>query len=128
MLHKIHFSLHEAESILPEIKNKLLQIIELKKVIDEKGYDIYMHQFFGGIGPNGSGKFPDYMEKLIRYVNDITEKGIIMKGIDNGLIDFPHIRDNGEEVYLCFLSGEETIEYWHSIDDGFAGRRPVEEL
>ena len=128
MLHKKHFSLAEAHDLLPQLKIKLTKIIELKKSLDEKGYDVYKHQFFGGIGPNGSGKFPADMEQLVRHVHEISEQGIIIKGLDNGLIDFPHIRDNGEEVYLCFLSGEDDIEYWHSIGDGFAGRRSVEEL
>ncbi|MEO8666527.1 MAG: DUF2203 domain-containing protein [Ignavibacteria bacterium] len=128
MLHKKHFSLSEAQSLLPDLKTKLSKIIELKKILDEKGYDIYKHQYFGGIGPNGSGKFPNDMEQLIRLVNAISELGIIVKGIDNGLIDFPHVRDNREEVYLCFQSGEEEIAYWHSINDGFAGRRSIEEL
>jgi len=128
LIHKKHFSLSEAQSLLSEIKIKLTKIIELKKILDEKGYDIYKHQYFGGIGPNGTGKFPNEMELLIRFANEISERGIIIKGIDNGLIDFPHIKDNGDEVYLCYLSGEEDIEYWHAIDDGFAGRRPIEQL
>ncbi len=128
MLHKKHFSLHEAQSLLPEIKNTLSKITELKKLLDDKGYDIYKHQYFRGIGPNGTGKFPDDMEELIGLLNHISELGIIIKGIDNGLIDFPHIRNNGDEVYLCFLSGEYNIKYWHGINDGFAGRRPVGEL
>ena len=128
MYHSIHFSLSEATNLLPDLKIKLEKISELKKALDKKGYDIYRHQYFGGIGPNGTGKYPSELEELIININKITEKGILIKGIDNGLIDFPHIRENGEEVYLCFLLGEESIEYWHYIEDGFGGRRSIDNL
>ncbi|MCB0728890.1 MAG: DUF2203 domain-containing protein [Ignavibacteriae bacterium] len=128
MYHTIHFSLSEATNLLPDLKIKLAKILELKKALDKKGYDIYRHQYFGGIGPNGTGKYPSELEELIININKITEKGILIKGIDNGLIDFPHIRENGEEVYLCFLLGEESIEYWHYIEDGFGGRRSIDNL
>ncbi|MEO8210255.1 MAG: DUF2203 domain-containing protein [bacterium] len=128
MVHKKHFSLTEARDLLPDLKIKLTKIVELKESLNERGYDIYKHQFFGGIGPNGSGKFPKDMEDLIKLVHQISEDGIIVKGIDNGLIDFPCIRNSGEEVYLCYLLGEDDIEYWHSIQDGFSGRKIIDDL
>jgi hypothetical protein len=68
------------------------------------------------------------MDEFVSAVKIITTKGILIKGIDDGLIDFPHIRENGDEVYLCWKVGEDKIEYWHNIPDGFAGRRSIEEL
>ncbi|MBV6478710.1 MAG: hypothetical protein HGGPFJEG_01467 [Ignavibacteria bacterium] len=91
-------------------------------------YDIYKHSFFGGITQNGSGVYPKEFTELIKIIKEITELGILIKSIENGLIDFPHVRDNGEEVYLCYLSGEEKIKFWHSLNDGFAGRRSIDEL
>lgn len=128
MYHKKHFTLIEARNLLPDLKIKLTKIVELKKSLDSRNYDINKHQFFGGMGPNGTGKFPKEMEELVILVHDISEDGIIVKGIDNGLIDFPCIRENGEEVYLCYLLGEDDIEYWHSIQDGFAGRQQIDDL
>ncbi len=128
MYHSKHFTVKEAIDLLPELKSKLTKVSELKKSLDVKGYDIYRHQYFGGMGPNGTGKYPADLEKMIQLVNEITEKGVLIKGLDNGLIDFPHIRENGEEVYLCFLLGEESINFWHSISDGFSGRRNIENL
>ena len=128
MYHSKHFTVNEAIDLLPELKSKLTKISELKKSLDVKGYDIYRHQYFGGIGPNGTGKFPEDLELLIKLLHNLSEKGIIVKSIEEGLIDFPHIRENGEEVYLCFLLGEESINFWHSISDGFSGRRNIENL
>lgn len=128
MYHSKHFSLAEARELLPGIKKKLSLIIALKKSLDSKGIDIRKHHYFGGIGSNGSAKYDEDLDNLINEVKEITAAGIIIKSLDSGLIDFPHIRNNGEEVYLCFESGENDIEYWHAIPDGFAGRKPIEEL
>ncbi len=128
MFHNKHFTLSEAQNLLPEIVLILTKITKLKKKLEESGYNIYRHQYFGGIGPNGTGQYPSGLEEMIRSLQSLSDTGIIIKNIDSGLIDFPHIRENNEEVYLCYLLGEEKIEYWHSIYDGFAGRRSLEDL
>lgn len=128
MYHDKHFSLEEARELLPDLKIKLKKITVLKKSLDDQGYDIYSHRFFGGIGTNGTGKYPEELELLINLVRVISEDGIIIKGIDDGLIDFPFVRENGEEVYLCYLMGESDIEFWHGLEEGFAGRKDIGEL
>lgn len=128
MYHKKHFSIEEANSLLPLIDEKLNKIIFLKKSLDEQNYDIYKHSYFGGITQNGSGIYPKEFTELITNLNELTAMGIQIKSLDNGLIDFPHIRENGEEVYLCYIYGEESIKFWHSIKDGFAGRKPIEDI
>lgn len=128
MFHKKHFTLTEAQNLLPEIILLLINITRLKKKLDESGYEIYRHTYFGGIGANGTGKYPAELEELIKYLKILNDTGVIIKNIDEGLIDFPHIRENAEEVYLCYLLGEKQIDYWHSISDGFAGRKSIEDL
>lgn len=128
MYHNKHFTVKEANYLLPNIKLILKDIIKLKKSLDNSNYNLYNHHFFGGVGTNGSGKYPDDLVKLIDLIKEITDQGIQVKNIDNGLIDFPHIRENGEEVYLCFFYGEDVINFWHSIKDGFSGRRDINEL
>src|SRR5437868_10507426 len=120
-LHSLHFTLENAGIILQEVMPLLKEMIELKENLDEKGYDILHHQYFGGIGPNGTGVFPADMERLIEVVKIISSKGVIIKNMNIGLIDFPHIRANGEEVYLCWKYGEDNIQFWHLIPEGFSG-------
>jgi hypothetical protein len=62
--------------------------------------------------------------ELQRRIQEITEKGIEIKDIERGLIDFPHWRE-GEEVFLCWLYGEADIGFWHTLEEGFAGRTPL---
>ena len=127
-LHKKHFTLEEARRELTSVHALASKLVELKQTLDAKGWDVYRHKYFGGMGPNGDGSFPPEMETLVEIVQGLEKRGIIVKGIDQGLVDFPHIRGNGEEVYLCWKVGEDDIRYWHPIPDGFAGRRSIDEL
>jgi hypothetical protein len=123
-----HFSLSEAREELPSVIPILNTISRLKSDLDHKGYNIFRHQYFGGMGPNGQKVFPPEMEQLVTLVRDLNHRGIELKDLDKGLIDFPSLRTNGEEVYLCYMLGETTIDHWHSLEGGFAGRKPIEEL
>ena len=114
--------------MLSGIVHLVEEIVILKKKLDERGFDVYHHQYFGGSGPNGEGFFPPELERLVEIARKLDKKGILIKGLDDGLIDFPHLRSNGEEVYLCWKLGEEDIRFWHRIPDGVAGRKPMNEL
>ena len=127
-LHKKYFTLDQARRMLMGISPQVVELVSLKKKLDERGYDIYRHEYFGGTGPNGEGYFPPELKQLVTIAKSLDKKGIILKGIDAGLIDFPHVRSNGEEVYLCWKVGENDILFWHRIADGFKGRRPLDEL
>ena len=61
------------------------------------------------------------------YIAEILQLGVEMKGIDSGLVDFPAEVD-GRPVLLCWQLGEESVQYWHEEDAGFAGRQPVTSL
>lgn len=126
--YSIHFTLEEANDKLDNIKGDIEEMISLKRKLDQKGYDVYSHRYLGGSGPNGKGTFPEEMERLIDILRTLTGDGVMVKGIDSGLVDFPHLRNNGEEVYLCWKFGEGDINWWHSIPDGFSGRRNISEL
>lgn len=61
------------------------------------------------------------------YIAEIRQLGVEMKGIDSGLVDFP-AEVNGRPVLLCWQLGEESVQYWHEEDAGFAGRQPVDSI
>jgi hypothetical protein len=63
-------------------------------------------------------------EAVARSVSRIQELGVLVKDLDRGLIDFPALRGD-EEVLLCWEVGEEKVAYWHGLEEGFAGRRPL---
>lgn len=127
-IHTKHFSLDEARKQLTSVHAITGRMVELKQSLDLLGWDIYRHRYFGGRGPNGDGSFPKEMETLVEIIQSLDARGIIVKGIDEGLIDFPHVRANGEEVYLCWKLGEDDIFFWHRIEDGYAGRKSIDQL
>jgi hypothetical protein len=58
-------------------------------------------------------------------LDELHQVGCIFKGFDAGLVDFPALHD-GRVVYLCWRSDEATVGHWHELDDGYAGRRPLD--
>jgi hypothetical protein len=65
-------------------------------------------------------------ERLVEIVTRIQDSGVVVKDLDVGLVDFPSLLD-GEEIYLCWKLGEDQIAFWHGIDEGFAGRKPLDD-
>lgn len=127
-LHSKHFTLDQARRMLSGIRHLIEEIVRLKNKLDERGFDIYRHQYFGGTGPNGDRFFPAELERLVDIIKQLEKKGVLVKNLEDGLIDFPHVRSNNEEVYLCWKLGESDIMFWHRITDGFAGRKSIDEL
>ena len=64
------------------------------------------------------------VERLNELLAEINVIGCEIKGLEEGLIDFPSERE-GRTVYLCWKLGEESIDYWHELETGFAGRQPL---
>jgi hypothetical protein len=61
---------------------------------------------------------------VARCVNGIHELGAVVKDLDSGLVDFPARRGH-EEVLLCWQLGEDRVEFWHGVEEGYAGRKPL---
>ena len=82
----------------------------------------------GGIPPaelaSATAEVDAIARRLARLVDEITSHGAQVKDLDTGLIDFPALH-NGETVLLCWRLGEDEIGWWHRVDDGFEGRRPL---
>jgi len=62
---------------------------------------------------------------IARCVNDIHGRGAIVKDPDEGLVDFPALRQ-GEEILLCWRLGEDEVAHWHGLEEGFAGRKQLD--
>lgn len=62
--------------------------------------------------------------ELASFVVRIQDLGVLVKDLDRGLVDFPALRRD-EEVLLCWHVGEDEVAYWHGVEEGFAGRKPL---
>jgi hypothetical protein len=71
------------------------------------------------------GQLQREAEAVAGAVEELQALGVLVKDLDRGLVDFPALRD-GEEVLLCWQVGEREIAYWHGLEEGFAGRKPLD--
>ena len=65
-------------------------------------------------------------QSLRDSIERVQELGCVVKDLDIGLVDFP-TRFRGVEVYLCWRMGESAIEFWHGVDEGFRGRKAIDQ-
>lgn len=72
-----------------------------------------------------SGEALGAMQSLKDILSSLQAFGVEVKDVNRGLLDFPSKRA-GMVVYLCWAYGEEKIAFWHSLDSGFAGRKPLD--
>jgi hypothetical protein len=83
--------------------------------------------------PSGNGQGPtarmsgDLERELRSLIGQLTAQGIIVRDPARGLIDFPARSPSGRPYLLCWLDGEDSIEWWHWPETGFAGRTPLSE-
>jgi hypothetical protein len=82
----------------------------------------------GGVRPHEVDELQNVIDReaaeVVRCVTELQELGLLVKDLDEGLVDFPALRGD-EEVLLCWRLGEDEVAFWHSLEDGFAGRRPL---
>ena len=69
-------------------------------------------------------KLNSKMTKFYQLIEDLEETGVSLKGLDQGLLDFPSKRFD-EDVWLCWKDGETEIKFWHDMNSGFNGRKPI---
>ena len=126
MIHDRHFTLAEANALLPRLDPALRELREARdRLTDEDA-----HAALAGAAPgNGGGEqgrdVGEAFLEVRRLLSGIQELGIVVRDVDRGLIDFPAIRE-GHEVYLCWQLDEQAVGFWHDLDSGYGGRRPIE--
>jgi hypothetical protein len=125
MRHRRHYTLEEARALLPWVVE---QLAALRRAREELGSRETRRPLLEGADGNGGGRagkrVGEAFVELQSGVADFEERDIVLRDLDRGLIDFPSLRD-GREVYLCWIDGEDDIGFWHELDAGFAGRRPL---
>ena len=73
------------------------------------------------------GRLNGFREEFGALVQELEERGAVLRDLDLGLVDFPTMAGNAE-IYLCWKVGEESIGFWHGLGEGYAGRKPLSVL
>jgi hypothetical protein len=128
-----HFTPEEANDALVEVRPLVERMVAHRRAHGEALER--QEELEGRIRGNGGGIPPAQLAEaaaeverearsLAQVIDEIGEYGAEVKDLDEGLIDFPALR-RGETVLLCWQLGEDRIRYWHTVEDGFAGRQPL---
>ena len=131
-----YFNRDEAEELLAVIGRFLENARQQKRTLDSITEEISLAtarimMLGGSLPPFGDlnrkkSQREKLTEELTQTIDQIQQTGCVIKDLEMGLVDFPSLR-GGEEVYLCWKIGEEHIGYWHGIEEGFAGRKPLDD-
>ncbi|WP_298981397.1 DUF2203 domain-containing protein [Caldilinea sp.] len=123
-----YFTLEEAQATLPQVKKLMEQVQSARREILRLRPDALpaIEQAALNGGNKLLGELAVHAMRLEEGVRGIMALGAVIKDIDAGLVDFVGLR-NGREIFLCWQYGEEEIGYWHELNAGFAGRRPLDE-
>ena len=122
------FSVEEANALLPTVRDILQQIQrahtrllayqQAAKAASEAAEQ-------GGGGMAGGVEYAEILMELTAHMGEIESLGVQLKDFTRGLVDFPALRD-GRVILLCWQLDEgDSVEWWHDVDAGFAGRTPL---
>ena len=120
-----HYTLDEARELLPEVRQWLERLGQLRSRLQEEDQRLASLQKGGN---DLGGALVNRWLATLADIKDVFHKfqcrDIQVKDVQRGLIDFPSLR-NGKEIFLCWEKDEEDIEFWHDLDSGYAGRERV---
>ncbi len=121
-----HYTRDEARELLPQIREWLAELNRLRA--DVERYD----KRLSGLNTEGQDTGGETVNNWIRalagmqaILADFQQRQIFIKDVTRGLIDFPAIM-GGKEVFLCWESDEDDIEFWHDLETGYGGREKLE--
>lgn len=122
------FTLEEANALLPTVREIVagIQRAHARLMVSQKAArQAATGAQFGGGGMAGGAHYVVTLTTLADSVGRLEDLGVQMKDYERGLIDFPAMRE-GRVVLLCWQMGEgDTVDWWHDLEAGFAGRQPL---
>ena len=122
-----YFTVTTANQILPEVIKKYKFVLSCKAEVMKAEQELQM-------SVSTTNSFEEYVNlkqnlnakitKFYQSIDDLEKTGVVIKSIEEGLLDFPAKRFD-EEIWLCWKDGETEIKFWHEKDVGFSGRKPI---
>ncbi len=123
-----YFTTNEVNQALPDVIKKFEFALAKKNEVSKLEQQLQMSMA-------STNKFEDYVilkqklnsaiTKFYESIEILENTGVVVKSIEQGLLDFPSKRFD-DEVWLCWKYGETEIKFWHEKDSGFMGRKPIE--
>ena len=129
-----YFTPDEANALLPEVREAAETLVGHRRALAEANAKrTHLASQIAGNGGDFDPQEPRELEEVLQReaeavghaIERLEGLGVLVKDADRGLVDFPALRENGEEVLLCWQVGEDEIAFWHGLEEGFAGRKPL---
>jgi hypothetical protein len=129
------FTLEEANAALERVRPLVESLVEQRRELLRVGSALGAVR--GTVAGNGGSLDPESVAllqetaervaaELAGVVEELDALGLQVKDLDRGLIDFPAQHpESGETVLLCWELGEDSVVYWHGLEEGYAGRKPL---
>jgi len=128
-----HFTPEQANAALAEVRPLAEELVEHRRAMASAAEErSRLVQQIAGNGGDFDPQEPRVLheqlveagEAVARCVQKLERLGVLVKDLDQGLVDFPALH-GGEEVLLCWQVGEDEVAFWHGLEEGFAGRKPL---
>ena len=129
-----HFTPEEANELLEQVRPVAESLVAHRRAFTvAAARRARLTQRISGNGGDFDPQEPSELDEQLQReaeavagaVEELQALGVLVKDLDRGLVDFPALRD-GEEVLLCWQVGEGEVAYWHGLEEGFAGRKPLD--
>ena len=123
------YSVEQARALIPMIRGTLLQLAVERQRTDD-AHDALYHRLAGDPPSGGAEKaqLESAMGAMRAGIRDLLDHlealGIIVRDLDEGLVDIPTLR-GGERAWLCWRLSDPELEYWHTTSEGFSARQPL---
>ena len=132
-----YFTLAEANEALPKVRVLFDDALQKRKIVE--GIQHKMQEAMavsqGGHVDSATGPLRVYVEikqelndamlQMYGAISALEATGVSLKGLEPGMVDFPSKRFD-DDVWLCWKYGEDAVKFWHEMDAGFMGRKPVD--
>ena len=121
------FTPQEASKLLPDIRPKVKELLERKKVVSKLHTEIERYNLLGFRPAEVAEKAAELdalVEDMTRKIAELEDLGVLVKDLDYGLVDFP-AEKYGEQVMLCWRYGEPEVSFWHKSNESYNNRQPL---
>jgi len=120
------FTLEQANQLLQTLRPLVDQLIATRDqiVTIRPELDSGVQKALGNGASKATGDLLKLFRKIERLINQVHSYGVLLKDVDQGLLDFPSELE-GRVVFLCWKHGEPSVSHWHDLDAGFGGRKPL---
>ena len=130
-----YFNIDDAAALLPRLAEMLEALRRLRDqaVLKKAQLDLLWTRLSDGepvlatLGERQS-EMDGLTAGLVAAAKEIEATGCILRDVDLGLVDFPFRASGGATVFLCWRLGEPAIAFWHGVDEGYGGRKPISQL